>query len=319
MKGKILKLLTGTLLATAVLAAGLVMGPKETKADDVGAPHCGRHLEFDGECQDCKAAACERQGHIFYDEDGEPNATCLLCGYTCSHPEITESDWYSIVGEKHGKQCKSCFCIDESTLQDHTYIYYGKSGNVHDISCSVCDILLGGENCQFDEDDTCIKCGHKKTEEKKEKKKKTESSSSSSSSKQSTPALTPAQQAKVTEQAQAVVGSKEYSAKQAEVQKAIVSTLASVATMTREQASEYRSMGIPVNLGGCTTIDNKSVATMIANSSMPYNMAFNWNGVTFSVRIPAGANYINLLDANGNLPMWKIVQIYGIRNAVLAK
>ena len=48
-------------------------------------------------------------------------------------------------------------------------------------------------------------------------------------------------------------------------------------------------------------------------------MAFTWNGLAFSVKVPAGADYLSLLDANGNLQMWKLVQKYGIATVKVVK
>ena len=48
-------------------------------------------------------------------------------------------------------------------------------------------------------------------------------------------------------------------------------------------------------------------------------MVFTWNGAVFSVKVPAGVDYLSLIDANGNLQMWKLVQKFGIASAKLAK
>lgn len=161
---------------------------------------------------------------------------------------------------------------------------------------------------------------YKKPEEKKEEKEeKKEESSSSSDNKSTTPALTPAQQAKATEQAQAVVGSKAYAEKQAEVQKSVATAVAAITKLTPAQVATVAKTGVAVNLGGCTSIDRTTVTTMAKNNTIPYNMGFTWNGVNFVVKVPAGVNYLSLIDANGNLQMWKLVQKYGIAGATIAK
>lgn len=169
------------------------------------------------------------------------------------------------------------------------------------------------------DEETVSPSNYKRVEEKKEKKKEEEKKESSSSESAPAPALTPAQQAKITEQAQAVVGSTAYAEKQAEVQKSVAATVASIATLTPVQKAAATKSGVPVALGGCTTLDRTTVATIASNNTIPYNMGFTWNGINFIVKVPAGANYLSLIDASGNLPMWKLVQKYGIAGATLAK
>ena len=157
----------------------------------------------------------------------------------------------------------------------------------------------------------------KKEEKEEEKEEKKEESSSSNNN--PAPALTPEQQAKVTEQAQAVVGSKAYTEKQAEVQKTVAASIAQLAALTPAQKAAVASTGVAVNLGGCTTLDRTTVVNMASNNTIPYNMVFTWNGAVFSVKVPAGVDYLSLIDANGNLQMWKLVQKFGIASAKLAK
>lgn len=170
---------------------------------------------------------------------------------------------------------------------------------------------------------------YKKPEQKVEKEdndddddddeKEESSSSSSSDSSESAPApLTAEQQAKQTEVAQGTVGSEAYTAKQTEVQNTITTAVASMAAFTPAQKAEVARTGYSVNLGGCTTINSSTVAVMARNNTIPYNMGFTWNGVVFAVKIPAGVDLTTLLDANGNLPMWKLVQKYGLAGARLA-
>lgn len=303
MKGKILKLLAGALLTTTVLTAGLVMGPEAVKADD----HSGCDISewqqgydnddrFDGNyggkhIKICNTCSTDEHKVVVDSHDAIPDVSDVCTGFApCSVEGCTVR--ISLASPRHNYAWVTETCSET-----------GRTYKVQ--KCSKCN--------EYNWDTQTF------VEEKKTEKKKSESSSSSSSSKQSTPALTPAQQAKVTEQAQAVVGSTAYTAKQAEVQKSITTAVASVAQMTPAQVAAVSQTGVPVSLGGCTTLDRTTAATMARNSSVPYNMMFNWNGVTFSVKIPAGANYMNLVDAKGDIQMWRLVQAFGISNAVLAK
>lgn len=110
-------------------------------------------------------------------------------------------------------------------------------------------------------------------------------------------------------------------AKQAEAVQTITQSIAAIDTMTRAQRNAaVRNGGVAVNLGGCTTLSPAVASQIISNTSkVPFTLSFNWNGITFGLQLPRNAKITSLLDANGNLQIWKLVQMYGIKSAVVQK
>ena len=336
MKRTLAKIL-GLIMAATVCAT---VASVEVKAAVCDHNNWGSGWEADGShghFHRCQTEGCEgtsqNESHIF-----NSDSTCTVCSYTC--PSHIESEWkqgYGDNGNKHIKDCTICGKV----LASHTYgsTAEGKEcGEWYDCDAGVADctkqwdVVHGGmvewvtEKCSETgrtyKVQKCKKCGkyywdsQTFIEEKKEKKKESSSSSSSSSS---APVLTAAQQAKVTQDAQATVGSTAYATKQAEVQKSVTTAVASLATLTPAQVKSVSNTGFAVNLGGCTTLDKTTVATLASNNKIPYNMGFTWNGINFIVKVPTGADYTKLIDAQGNLQMWKLVQKYGIAGASLVK
>lgn len=246
----------------------------------------------------------KHSGSYKINDDGKHQLKCYYCNEFFG-------DVHSIIKEKEPAyigqfcdyyKCKTCGERVESVNHNYTWVTEVCSDTGRTYKVKKC------KNCNMYDWST-----QTFIEEKKEE------SSSSSSSKVSVPVLSAAEQAKVTEQAQAVVGSAAYTAKQAEVQKSVTTAVAALTKLTPAQVSAVQSTGVAVNLGGCTTFDRATVVTLASNSTIPYNMAFTWNGMAFSVKVPAGADYLSLLDANGNLQMWKLVQKYGIATVKVAK
>lgn len=79
----------------------------------------------------------------------------------------------------------------------------------------------------------------------------------------------------------------------------------------------YKKNGFEMDFGGCTTLSPRAATALITHNTIPYNVSFSWGGLVFSLKIPAGADIKGLVDANGNIQMWKLVQKYGITNARL--
>jgi len=125
-------------------------------------------------------------------------------------------------------------------------------------------------------------------------------------------APTPAQLAEIARNEQGVVGSAAYNTQQAKALNTVSSAAAIMTMMTPEQIEVVKAMGIGVDLGGCTTISPMLAYTMSVYNSVPYVIGFTWNGMTFTVSIPAGSNITTLINPDGSVPMWKVVQNYGI-------
>lgn len=256
----------------------------------------------------------KHSGSYKINDEGEHQLKCYYCNnfYGDVHSIIKVKDPNYIGQFCDYYKCKECGERVESVNHNYTWVTEVCSDTGRTYKVKKC------KNCNKYDWSTQTFIEEKK-EEIEEKEEKKEESSSSSSSKVSVPVLSAAEQAKVTEQAQAVVGSKAYTEKQAEIQKSVVSAVAALTKLTPAQVSAVQSTGVAVNLGGCTTLDRATVVTLASNSTIPYNMAFTWNGLAFSVKVPAGADYLSLLDANGNLQMWKLVQKYGIATVKVVK
>lgn len=322
MKGKLLKVLGVTLLAAALFVAGT----KEVKADEF---YIG-YFEESGVTADYVVKYGPDIWEVTNGElsqgDDVTDKTMIVQNYSNDNISVGS---YPISAQK-----ETLFRFDGISEICGRNIYRGTEGTnikvelVYEHSYTwvteVCSDT--GRTYKVKKCKNCNKYDwstqtfiEEKKEEIEEKEEKKEESSSSSSSKASVPVLSAAEQAKVTEQAQAVVGSKAYTEKQAEVQKSVTTAVAALTKLTPAQVSAVQSIGVAVNLGGCTTLDRATVVTLASNSTIPYNMAFTWNGLAFSVKVPAGADYLSLLDANGNLQMWKLVQKYGIATVKVVK
>lgn len=326
MKDKLLKVLGVTLLAAALFVAGT----KEVKADEVDIGY----FEENGVTADY---VVKYESDIWEVTNGElsqgddvTDKTMIVQNYSndnisvgsypiSAHKEtLLRFDGISEICGRRIYRGTEETNIKVELVYEHSYTWVTEvcsdTGRTYKVKkCENCNMY----------DWSTQKFIEEKKEEKEEKKEeieeKKEESSSSSSSKASVPVLSAAEQAKVTEQAQAVVGSKAYTEKQAEVQKSVTTAVAALTKLTPAQVSAVQSIGVAVNLGGCTTLDRATVVTLASNSTIPYNMAFTWNGLAFSVKVPAGADYLSLLDANGNLQMWKLVQKYGIATVKVVK
>lgn len=115
---------------------------------------------------------------------------------------------------------------------------------------------------------------------------------------------------------QGTVGSAAYVEQQAKAVTAVTETVTRIATMTPAQVEVVKNTGVNFSMGGCTTFSPELTRTMAVNNVVPYNVGFTWNGMTFAINIPAGANMAEFMNPDGSVPMWKLVQRYGIAAVV---